>query len=147
MQTNIWNAHSNASIKFMSLLPLLVCSNFNWSPYFHISPYVKVLPLCHRFTIFMQFLPFVINDQKGSILDRLRLSMSINGVRIIFPNLDQWNEPIKIERWLDTLIMSLARMYAMPINFYLGLLEGDACHISGGESTHIWEIQYVQLIP
>ena len=42
------------------------------------------------------------------------------------------NEPIKIERWLDALIMSLARMYAMPINFYLGLLEGEACHISGG---------------
>ena len=42
------------------------------------------------------------------------------------------NEPIKCERWLDALNMSLARMYAMPINFYLGLLEGEACHISGG---------------
>ena len=28
-------------------------------------------------------------------------------------------------------------MYAMPINFYLGLLEGEACHISGGASTEI----------
>ena len=37
-----------------------------------------------------------------------------------------------MERWLDALNMSLARMYAMPINFYLGLLEGEACHISGG---------------
>jgi hypothetical protein len=26
------------------------------------------------------FSPFVINDHKGSILDRLRLSMSINGL-------------------------------------------------------------------
>ena len=47
------------------------------------------------------------------------------------------NEPIKCERYLDALNMSLARMYAMPINFYLGLLEGEACHISGGASTHI----------
>ena len=38
---------------------------------------------------------------------------------------------------LDALIMSIARMYAMPINFYLGLLEGEACHMSGGASTHI----------
>ena len=47
------------------------------------------------------------------------------------------NEPIKCERCLDALNMSLARMYAMPINFYLGLLEGEACHISGGSSTYI----------
>ena len=33
------------------------------------------------------------------------------------------NEPIKCERRLDALNMSLARMYAMPINFYLELLE------------------------
>ena len=57
------------------------------------------------------------------------------------------NEPNKMKRWLDALNMSLARMYAMPINFYLGFLKGEACHISGGASTHIWEIQYVQLIP
>ena len=48
------------------------------------------------------------------------------------------NEPIRCERCLDALNMSLARMCAMPINFYLGLLEGEACHISGGgASTHI----------
>ena len=35
--------------------------------------------------------------------------------------------------------MSLARMYAMPINFYLRLLEGEACHISGGVHQHIFE--------
>jgi hypothetical protein len=53
----------------------------------YLFPYVKVLPLCHLFTIFVHyFFPFVINDHKGSILDRLRLSMSINDVRIIFPN-------------------------------------------------------------
>ena len=38
---------------------------------------------------------------------------------------------LKCKRCLDALIMSLARMYAMPINFYLELLEGDACHIMG----------------
>ena len=27
----------------------------------------------------------------------------------------------------------------MPINFYLGLLEGEACHISGGVHQHIFE--------
>ena len=42
------------------------------------------------------------------------------------------NEPLKCERCLDALNMSLARMYAMPINFYLGLLEGEAFHVNGG---------------
>ena len=37
----------------------------------------------------------------------------------------------KCERCLDALNMSLARMYTMPNNFYLGLLEGEACHIMG----------------
>ena len=49
------------------------------------------------------------------------------------------NEPIKHERCLDALNKSLARMYVMPINFYLGLLEGEACHISGGVHQHIFE--------
>ena len=30
-------------------------------------------------------------------------------------------------------------MYAMTINFYLGLLEGEACHMSGGVHQHIFE--------
>ena len=56
----------------------------------YLSSYVKVLPLCHLITIFVHyFSPFVINDHKGSILDRLRLSMSINRVRINFPNFVQ----------------------------------------------------------
>jgi hypothetical protein len=77
------NAHSNASYKFMSLLPLLVCSNFNWSPYF-----VIFLPLCHLFTIFVHYFSlFIINDYKGSILDSLRLSMSINGGENHFPKI------------------------------------------------------------
>ena len=81
------NAHSNATYKFMSLLSLLVCSNFNRSLSFIISlPYVKALPLCHLTLSLCNFSPFVINDHKGL---RLRLSMSINGVRIIFPNLVQ----------------------------------------------------------
>ena len=119
MQANIWNAHSNASIKFMSLLSLLVCSNFNGYPYFHISspmskfspfvilfmsmlpllvcsnfnwyPYFQSSPPMSKFSPFVifslslcNFSPFVINDHKGLILHRLILSMSINGVRIIF---------------------------------------------------------------
>jgi hypothetical protein len=64
-----------------------MCSNFNWTLYFVISPYVKVLSFCHLFlSLCTNFFAFVINDHKGSILDRLRLSMSINRVRIIFPN-------------------------------------------------------------
>ena len=84
MQANIWNAHSNASIKFMSLLPLLMCLNLIDPLLYHFSfPMFNFSP-----PIFVNyFFPFVINDHKGSILDRLRLSMSINGVRIIFPNL------------------------------------------------------------
>ena len=39
----------------------------------------------------------------------------------------------------DALIMSLVRMYAMAINFYLGLLKGEACHMSGGVHQHIFE--------
>ena len=35
----------------------------------------------------------------------------------------------------------------MPINFYLELLEGEACHIMRGASTHIGEVKYVQCIP
>ena len=41
------------------------------------------------------------------------------------------NEPNKMEKCLDAINMSLAKMYAMPINFYLVLLEGEACHIMG----------------
>ena len=42
MQANIWNAHSNASSKFMSLLPLLVCSKILIYPFSFslLSPYV-----------------------------------------------------------------------------------------------------------
>ena len=42
----------------------------------YLSPYVKVLPLCHLTLSLCNFSPFVINDHKCSILDRLRLSMS-----------------------------------------------------------------------
>ena len=34
----------------------------------------------------------------------------------------------------------------MPNNFYIALLEGEACHICGGASTHIGEIKDVQFI-
>ena len=62
MQANIWNAHSNASYKFMSLLPLFVCSKFQLihfllsylSSYVKFSPYHLYLyfssPLCCLFT-------------------------------------------------------------------------------------------------
>ena len=32
--------------------------------------------------------------------------------------------------------MFLAKDVCMPINFYLGLLEGEACHISEGRGVH-----------
>ena len=85
MQANICNAHTNASIKFMSLLPYL-CAQILVDPlaFIHISPLMLPAPIFVNY-----FSPFVINDHKGSILDRLRLSMSINGVMIIFPNLVQ----------------------------------------------------------
>ena len=68
MQANIWNAHSNAPYKFMSLLPYLCAQNFNWSPSFVISlPICQILPFCFLFTIFVHyFSPFIINDHKGS---------------------------------------------------------------------------------
>ena len=52
MQANIRNAHSNAPYKFMSLLPLLVCSKFQLIPFLlsYLSSYVKFSPLCCLFT-------------------------------------------------------------------------------------------------
>ena len=47
----------------------------------YLSPYVKVLPLCHLTLSLCNFSPFVINDHKGPILDRLR-----------FINVNQWGE-------------------------------------------------------
>ena len=49
----------------------------------------------------------------------------------------------KHEEWLDALNKSLAKNICHAKQLYLALLEGEACHISGGASTHIWEIQYV----
>jgi hypothetical protein len=45
---------------------------------------------------------------------------------------------LRHEEWLDALNMSLTKDICMPINFYLGLLEGEACHISGVHQ-HIFE--------
>ena len=93
MQANIWNALLNAPIKFMSLAPLCVCSNFNWSPYFVISLLLcQILPLSLT-SLFLSpllsihyifvhyFSPFVINDHKGS---------KCRWVEII--NVKQWGE-------------------------------------------------------
>ena len=59
----------------------------------YFSPYVKVLPLVITsppITLYLCFSPpLSLMTTKGLILDRLRLSMSINGVRIIFSNLVQ----------------------------------------------------------
>jgi hypothetical protein len=69
-----------------------------------------------------------------------RLKISIKAIVVPYnhqSHLIFMNEPIKCERCLDALNMPLARMYVMPINFYLGLLKGEACHINGGASTHI----------
>ena len=44
-----------------------------------------------------------------------------------------------LKMWLDALTLSLARMYVMPINFYLRLLEGEACHMIEGVHQHIFE--------
>ena len=81
MQANICNAHTNASIKFMSLPPYLCAQNL-------IDPLTLSFLFPFLSPCLVNYFPtFVINDHKGSILDRLRLSISINGVRIIFPNL------------------------------------------------------------
>ena len=92
MQANIWKCTFKCTIQVHELasptcvLKILI----DLFPLSYFSLYVKVLPICHLFTIFVYyFFPFVINDHKGSILDRLRLSMSINGVRIIFSYLVQ----------------------------------------------------------
>ena len=57
------------------------------------------------------------------------------------------NEPNKCKVLLDALDKSLAKDVCMPSNFYLVLLEGEACHICGSISTHIGEVKHVQFIP
>ena len=42
------------------------------------------------------------------------------------------NKPKTCEEWLDALNKSLAKDVCMPNNYYLALLEEEACHISGG---------------
>ena len=74
--------------------PYLCAQNFNWSlSLSYLSSYVNFhyfFPFYFsRYHLCLCFSPFVINDHKCLILDRLRLSMSINGLRIIFPNLVQ----------------------------------------------------------
>ena len=98
VQANIWNAHSNAPYKFMSLLPLLVCFKILIDPY--LSPYVKFSPYhlhlcfsppCCLFTLSLYTISPPLSSMTTNVqnVDRLRLSMSINGVRIFFPNLVQ----------------------------------------------------------
>ena len=100
MQANIWNAHSNAPYKFMSLLPLLVCLRFLIDPFplSYYSSYVKFSPCINITTISLpifHYLCTLISPPLSSMttkvqnIDRLRLSMLINRVRIIFLNLVQ----------------------------------------------------------
>ena len=52
MQASIWNAHSNAPYKFLSLLPLLVWSKFKLIPFLcHISPPMSNSPCTSTFVI------------------------------------------------------------------------------------------------
>ena len=81
--------------------PYLCAQNFNWSlsfvislPYFKFSPYHLYLcfspPLLSFHYLCTLFSPPLSSmTAKVQKLDRLRLSMSINGVRIIFLNLVQ----------------------------------------------------------
>ena len=115
----------------MSLLPLLVCSKFcvrkiliDHFPLSYLSPYVKVLPLCHSTLSLCNFSLFVINDHKGSILDRLRLSISINGVWIIVPNLVQSRTLAKdillglIKEQASSHLISRVILYHVELNTY-----------------------------
>ena len=69
MQANICDAHSNATYKFMSLLPLLVCFKILIDP-LHLSCYSPILNIWEILS------PFVINYHKrwAQILDRLVLN-------------------------------------------------------------------------
>ena len=57
MQANIWNAHSNAPYKFMSLLPLLVCSKISF-PLSYFFLYVKFSP----YHLYLYFSPLMSNS-------------------------------------------------------------------------------------
>jgi hypothetical protein len=90
MQANICKCTLKYNIQVYEFSPpTCVLNIFYHFPLSYLSPYVKVLPLCHLTLSLCNFSPFVIKDHKGSILNRLRLLMSINGVRIIFSNLVQ----------------------------------------------------------
>ena len=89
----------NWSLSFViSLLIIYIFISLphHYSLYTNFSPFVLISLFLSKPYLCTLLLPFVINDHKGSILDRLRLSKSINGVRIIFPILSKLEHLPKI---------------------------------------------------
>ena len=76
----------------------------------YFSPYVKVLPLVitsSPITLYLCFShTFVINDHKGLILDRLRLSMPIN--------LPLWDTP---RRTIDDILSTGSKLINLYVSF------------------------------
>ena len=98
MQANIWNAHSNASSKFMSLLPLLVCSKFDPFPLSHLFldviyqdifmflSFYDIFPLFHYFCYYLCFSPPL-----SSMTTKVQNIDSIT-CRVEIINVNQWGE-------------------------------------------------------
>ena len=102
IQANIWNEHSNASIKFMSLLSLLVSSNFNWYPYFHISsPMSKFSPSSYLWACS----PY------------LCAQILIDPLTFIFLPLCQSSPPLSSFPYLYALLLSLCHQRPQRFNF------------------------------
>ena len=106
MQANIWNVHSNAPYKFMSLLPLLVCSKILVDPFplsylfpyviyqdifmflssLCFSPFMIFLPLFHYLYYYLCFSPPL-----SSMTTKVQNIDSIT-CRIEIINVNQWDE-------------------------------------------------------
>ena len=97
MQASICEFTFKCIIQVHELAPLYLCAQILIDPFplSYLSPYVKVLPFYLCFSPNLMFVhyfsPFVINDHKGSILDRLDYqcqSMGWGSFSQIWSNLD-----------------------------------------------------------
>ena len=107
MQANIWNAHTNAPYKFMSLLPYLCAQNFNWSLFFFIF-----LPLCHISLSLCLFLsplfslpfifPYLCFSPPLSSMTTKVLNIDSITCRVEIINVNQWGEGHFPKFWFNS---------------------------------------------
>ena len=112
-------------------------------------PLCQVLSLCPYLCEFL--LPFVINDHKGSILERLRLPMSNDGVRIIFSNLVQYRTFVKgiqlglIQGQVSSHLISRVILYHVELNTYSSFSRSNT-RFTSPQTCHMLPLDQVKHI-